>query len=212
MALAAELLFWLSNKPKPLNQRANTDRERGKSWDEVTMTRQAEKSNFNVALSKKRVDSSMCDRIKKTKTNTKLSIKMTIAPQKCPSGDRKQRGCMTRVLKTCHPRGQDDKLGGHRSAHNRTKITQQSCWCVSKEMWRLTRGHLNNNKKKSNLFRRQSFSIKLAQHRSSENKKISWIYNYEYSCFISTAQTVSHKYHSISHSPQEQMASCMQLA
>ncbi len=69
MALAAELLFWLSNKPKPPNQRANKDRERGKPWDEVTMTRQVEKPYFNVAQSRRWVDSSICDRIKKKKTN-----------------------------------------------------------------------------------------------------------------------------------------------
>lgn len=37
------------------------------------------------------------------------------------------------LKKTCHPTGQDDELGGHRSAQDSTEITQHPCCCVS--MW-----------------------------------------------------------------------------
>ncbi len=77
---------------------------------------------------------------RRRKQTTKLWIKMT----KCPSGDRKQRGCMTRVLEnlsTNRPSwwigrslGQVDELGG--SAHDRTKMTQQPCCYVSIVMWK----------------------------------------------------------------------------
>lgn len=113
-----------------------------------------------------------------------------------PSGDRKQKGCMTRVLEnlsTYRPRWwigrssfcprQDENYPAALllCLHGDVKIKKGT----------FEKGIQFNQKT-------QSFSKTLSQHRYLENKKKSWIYIYEFSHFISTVQTVSHKYHFIS--------------
>lgn len=118
------------------------------------MTRQAEKSNFNVTPSRRWVGSSMCDRIKKRKTNNQTVNKN----DESPSGVRKQRMHDTRSRKLVNLQAKMMNWEvivlptiGQKLPSSPAAVSPWWCEDQKGDIW----------KKGSNLIRRQSFSKKL---------------------------------------------------